>query len=133
MFFILQNYSVSNFQLIHKYIQNSNLLDIFIRKLLVRVIFYEKAKNLILTLWPILSDRFLGQKIQEKNTTMHIKYDYYFILLCLNVNGFFIENILLSILLSSHCFTILQKSTSYMPCKASSNLSNNISKTCLQT
>ena len=68
--FLPQNYSVSNFQDIHKRIQNSNLV---IRKLLVRVIFYEKAKNLILTLWPILSDSFLGQKIQEKNTSMHIK------------------------------------------------------------
>ena len=68
--FLPQNYSVSNFQDIHKRIQNSNLV---IRKLLVRVIFYEKAKNLILTLWPILSDSFLGQKIREKNTFMHIK------------------------------------------------------------
>ena len=47
------------FQVIRKCIQNSNL---DIRKLLVRVIFYEKIKKLILTLWPDLSDSFLEQK-----------------------------------------------------------------------
>jgi len=50
---------------------------------------FMKGKNLILTLWPDLSDSFLEQKSTfEKNTFMHIKYGYYIALLCHNLNVF---------------------------------------------
>ena len=48
-------------------------------------IFVKLSKKVILTLWPILSDSVLGQKIIEKNTVVHINTH----LLFLKVNWFY--------------------------------------------